>query len=277
MQVLSVASECVPLIKTGGLADVAGALPLALAAEGVRMRTLLPAYRGVAERLSAPRVTPMDTPFGPVRLLEGEAAGLDLIAIEAPALYDRPGGPYTGPDRADWPDNAARFGLLGWMGARIGAQGLGGWRPQVVHAHDWQAGLVPTYLRLAGESRGAGEGADMPGSVVTIHNIAFQGLFGPETLAPLGLPEALFHPDHVEFHGQVGFLKAGLAHADRITTVSPTYARELLTPEFGWGLDGLLRHRAGALEGVLNGIDTELWNPATDPDLARPYRAPAGK
>ncbi|SDW27199.1 starch synthase [Albimonas donghaensis] len=269
MHVLSVVSECAPLIKTGGLADVAGALPGALATQGVAMRTLMPAYRGLADRLAAPRATKLDTPFGPVRLLEGEAAGLELILIDAPALYDRPGGPYAGPDRADWPDNALRFGLLGWMGARIATQGLRGWRPDAVHAHDWQAGLTPTYLRLAGP--------EAPRAVITIHNIAFQGLFGRETLAPLALPEAMFHPDHLEFHGHVGFLKAGLAHAERITTVSPTYARELLTPAFGYGLDGLLRHRAGALEGVLNGIDADVWNPATDPDIARPYRAAAGK
>ena len=182
MHVLSVVSECAPLIKTGGLADVAGALPGALAAQGVAMRTLMPAYRGLADRLTAPRATKLDTPFGPVRLLEGMAEGLDLILIDAPALYDRPGGPYAGPDRADWPDNALRFGLLGWMGARIATQGLRGWRADAVHAHDWQAGLTPTYLRLAGP--------EAPRAVITIHNIAFQGLFGRETLAPLALPEA---------------------------------------------------------------------------------------
>ncbi|MDF2231971.1 glycogen synthase GlgA [Albimonas sp. CAU 1670] len=269
MQILSVVSECAPLVKTGGLADVAGALPGALAPLGVRMRTLLPAYPGLAARLSRPRAHAWSTPFGPVRLLEGEAEGLDLILIESP-LYDRAGGgPYTGPDRRDWPDNHLRFGLLSWLGAGVAAWGLDGWTADVVHAHDWQAGLAPTYLRLLGP--------EAPRAVLTIHNIAYQGVFGREALGALTLPEAMFTPEHVEFHGLVGFLKAGLAHAERITTVSPTYARELLTPAFGWGLDGLLRHRAGDLEGILNGIDTGVWDPASDPNLAANYERPKQK
>lgn len=265
MQILSVVSECAPLVKTGGLADVAGALPGALAPLGVRMRTLLPAYPGLAERLSGARAHDWTTPFGEVRLLEGEAEGLDLILVQSP-LYDRSGGPYSGPDRRDWPDNHLRFGLLSWLGAGVAAWGLGGWRADAVHAHDWQAGLAPTYLRLIGP--------EAPRAVITIHNVAFQGMFGPELLGDLALPSAMFTPDHVEFHGRVSFLKAGLAHAERITTVSPTYARELLTPEFGWGLDGLLRHRAADLEGILNGIDTRVWDPASDPALAANYDRP---
>lgn len=266
MQILSVVSECAPLVKTGGLADVAGALPGALAPLGLRMRTLLPAYPGLAARLDLVAAHDWATPFGPVRLLEGAAEGLDLLLIESP-LYDRDGGgPYVGPDRRDWPDNHLRFGLLSWLGAGIGAWGLAGWKPDVVHAHDWQAGLVPTYLRLTGPTA--------PPAALTIHNVAFQGHFRHDVLRSLALPEALFTPEHVEFHGAVSFLKAGLAHAARITTVSPTYARELLTPEFGWGLDGLLRHRAADLEGILNGIDTQVWDPAADPTLAMPYDKP---
>ncbi len=269
MKVLSVVSECAPLVKTGGLADVAGALPHALAAEGVEMRVMLPAYPGLARRLSRVRAHETATRFGRATLLEGEAEGLDLILVDAPHLYDREGLIYTGADRRDWPDNAQRFGLLSWMAARAATHGVSGWRPDVVHAHDWQAGLTPTYLRLAGP--------EAPPAALTIHNIAFQGLFPRHALPALGLPEALFNPEGVEFYGQVGFLKAGLSHASAITTVSPTYARELLTERFGYGLEGLLRHRAGDLEGILNGIDTQAWNPRTDGHLAAAFDRPEGK
>jgi starch synthase len=269
MKILSVVSECAPLIKTGGLADVAGALPAALDAEGAEMRVMMPAYPGVADRLRRHWTTEAATRFGPARIIEGQADGLHLILIDAPALYDREGGPYTAPDRRDHPDNHLRFGLLSWLGARLATHGLRGWRPDVVHAHDWQAGLTPTYLRLTGP--------DAPPSVLTIHNIAYQGLFPASVMEALGLPRSYFAPEHVEFWNQVGFLKAGLAHADAITTVSPTYARELLTPDFGEGLDGLLRHRADALEGILNGIDTAAWDPAADPLIPHRYDAPEGK
>ena len=273
MKVLSVVSEAAPLVKTGGLADVAGALPAALAAEGVRMRVMLPAYHGLAERLEGRRAHVADDPrFGPARLLEGKAEGLDLILLDAPALFDRPqGGPYTGPDRRDWPDNARRFGAFCAHAAQVAAEGIGGWRPDVVHLHDWQTGLVPAFLRAAGRAA--------PPSVFTIHNMAYGGLFPAETMFELGLPSHLFTPEGVEFHGRLGFLKAGLALADRITTVSPTYARELTRPEFGHGLDGLLRHRESVFEGILNGIDLEVWNPESDPALPARYSAadPSGK
>ncbi|MEO0682635.1 MAG: glycogen/starch synthase, partial [Pseudomonadota bacterium] len=260
MRVLSVASECVPLVKTGGLADVVGALPAALAAQGVEMRVMLPAYPGLADRLQRVETQRL----GPdERLLIGEADGLSLVLFDAPELFARDGaGPYASPDRRDWPDNWRRFGRFSAAAALAARDGAAGWRPDVVHAHDWQAGLVPAYLHGGG-----------PPVVLTLHNIAFQGLVGRDVMGPLGLPDALFTPDIGEFHGLFGMLKTGIALARRLTTVSPTYARELLTPEFGQGLDGLLRAREGALEGVLNGIDTQVWNPATDPAAPARYDA----
>ena len=258
MRVLSVAPECAPLIKTGGLADVAGALPGALAAEGVACRVMLPAYPGLADRLEGLETVGLQDGE---RLLVGRAGGLDLVLFEAPALFDREGrGPYQTPEGRDWPDNAIRFGRFARAAAGVAREGVLGWRPDVVHAHDWQAGLVPAYL--------GGEG---PPVVFTIHNIAYAGAFGAEVLAALGLDAGLYTPEGLEFYGRASFLKAGLAFSDRITTVSPAYARELLRPEFGMGFDGLLRARARDFEGVLNGIDTAAWDPGTDPALPETY------
>ncbi len=265
--VLSVVSEAFPLVKTGGLADVAGALPPALGPEGFAVRTLLPGYPAVLARLAGAKAVQEWPDFfgGPARLLAGRAAGLDLLAIDAPHLYDRPGGPYAGPDGKDWPDNGVRFAALAWAGAGIARGALADWRPALVHAHDWQAGLVPAYLRF-------GEGPRVP-SVMTVHNIAFQGQFPKESLASFRLPPRALAMDGVEYYGAIGFLKAGLALADRITTVSPRYALEIRTAEFGMGLDGLIRERAGVLTGILNGIDTAEWDPARDPHLASPFDA----
>ena len=170
-QVLSVASECAPLVKTGGLADVAGALPGAMAAEGWQLKTLLPGYPAVMEALKRPRAlrNESDLMGGPARLLGGKVAGLDLFVLDAPHLYDRPGSIYLGPDGKDWPDNPERFAALSWMAASIAAEGIGNWRPEVLHLHDWQAGLVPVYLHEM-------EAADRVGTLLTIHNIAFHGL-----------------------------------------------------------------------------------------------------
>jgi starch synthase len=278
MKVLFVASECVPFVKTGGLADVVGALPGALAAEGIEVRVLLPAYPAVKAALPKNAKTVVlgksakgrgaDNKLagGQARLLAAKVKGVNVIALDAPPLFDRPGNPYLGPDGKDWPDNHLRYGALSQAAARIARDGLGGWRPDVVHCHDWQAGLVPAYLKLAGEG-------PAPPCVVTIHNIAFQGLFPRTTLTALGLPEGGFTHTGFEFFGQVGFLKAGLSYAERITTVSPTYAQELTTPEFGMGLEGVIAQRRGALTGILNGIDLEVWNPESDPALAAPYAA----
>ncbi|QAY77604.1 glycogen synthase GlgA [Sphingosinicella sp. BN140058] len=267
LQVLSVASEVYPLIKTGGLADVAGALPGALAGEGIAMRTLVPGYPAVTGALKrAQAVHAFDDLFGgPARLLAGKAAGLDLLVIDAPHLYARPGNPYLGADGRDWPDNAFRFAALARVAAALGRGLLPAYRPSVIHCHDWQAGLTPAYVAF-------GEGPAVP-TVMTVHNLAFQGAFPADLLEALGLPPRAFTVDGVEYHGQIGFLKAGLRLADRITTVSPTYANEICSDEFGMGLQGLLRGRAERLQGILNGIDTAVWDPAADPLIPAPYDA----
>ncbi len=276
-EVLSVASECVPLVKTGGLADVAGALPAAVRVEGIGMRTLLPGYPAVMAALEDGAVAVMtedDLFGGPGRVLAGRGGGLDLLVIEAPHLYDRPGSIYLGPDCRDWPDNPERFAALSWIGARIGVEGvsLGGedWRPDVIHCHDWQAALVPEYLDGM-------KAAVRPSTIVTIHNIAFQGFADAERLGVLRLPSHRFNPDGFEFYGRISALKAGLMSADRLTTVSPTYAAELMTEEFGMGLDGVMKARRRDLSGILNGIDEAVWSPATDPQLAKPFRQAARK
>jgi starch synthase len=237
-----------------------------LAPLGVDMRTLLPAYPAVMAALpEAEPVLGLDTLFGgPARLLAARTAeGAGIFLLDAPHLYARPGNPYLGPNGHDWADNHRRFGALAQVAFRLGQGLLGAWQPELVHGHDWQAGLVPAYLALAGDPR--------PATVMTVHNLAFQGLFSASHLAELGLPPSSFAPHGVEYHGHVGFLKAGLFYADRITTVSPTYAREIQTRAHGMGLDGLLRTRAVDLVGITNGLDTEVWDPARDPHLAARY------
>jgi len=263
--ILSVVSEIYPLVKTGGLGDVAGALPLALREHGIRTVTLVPGYPAVLAALGrAQEVFSAGDLFGGrARLLAGRASGLDLLAIEAPHLFDRSGNPYVGPDGRDWPDNALRFGALGWMAARIGLGEVSAFLPDIVHCHDWQAGLAPAYLAYDGRRR--------PPSVITVNNLAYQGLFPADLLSTLHLPPEAFRIDGVEYYGGIGFLKAGLQFADLITTVSPTYAAEMQTPEYGFGLDGLLRARTGAISGIINGIDTKVWNPLSDPRIPARY------
>jgi starch synthase len=267
LRVLSVASEIFPLVKTGGLADVVGALPAALAREGIEIRTLIPAYPAVLAKLAnvQPAHSYDDLFGGPARVLTGDAAGLSLFVIDAPHLYDRPGNPYLGPNGLDWPDNAQRFAALARVAADIGLGVIDAFRPQVVHAHDWQAALVAAYLNYADRSR--------PGVVTTIHNMAFQGHFPMSIFGQLALPPQAQTIDGVEYFNGVGYLKAGLRLSDRITTVSPTYAREIMTPEFGMALDGLLRTRAAVVQGIVNGIDDTVWNPATDAALPQNYTA----
>src|SRR5579863_190421 len=267
VKVLSVASEVFPLVKTGGLADVVGALPGALAGESVRMMTLVPGYPAVMAKLGkAEQALRCDDLFGgPAQVLAAKAGALELLVLDAPHFFSRTGGLYIGPDGVDWPDNALRFAALARAGADIAAGAIGAFTPDVIHAHDWQAALAPAYLRYDGGRR--------PGSILTVHNLAFQGSYPASILGAIGLPPQAMSVDGVEYYGNVGYLKAGLQFADRITTVSPTYAREIMTPEFGMGLDGLIRYRANVVSGILNGIDEEVWNPATDAHLPQPFAA----
>ena len=266
MQVLSVASELYPLVKTGGLADVAGALPPALARRGVGMRTLVPGYPAVMAGVQRGRVLHgYPALLGTkARLVEAGVGDLELIVLDAPELFDRPGGPYAGADGRDHPDNWRRFAALSRAGADLAAGIAPAFRPDLVQAHDWQAAMTAAYMRYAG--------LRTP-SVVTIHNLAFQGHFPPSIFGALGLPAEAFSVEGVEYYGGVGFLKAGLQSAWAITTVSPTYAAEITTPAYGMGLDGLIAQRAGTLWGIVNGIDTALWDPEHDPHLAAPFSA----
>jgi len=267
IEVLSVASEVYPLIKTGGLADVAGALPGALGSRGVTMRTLVPGYPAVLSKLGGGRVVKeLDDLFGvSAKLIAARVEGLDVIVIDAPALYDRPGNPYVSPDGWDWPDNWKRFAALGWTAAELAMGLVDGYRPQVIHCHDWQAGLAPAYIKF-------GPTSDVK-TVMTIHNIAFKGFFGSEIFSQLRLPPHAFGVGGVEYYGGISYLKSGMECADYVTTVSPNYADEIRTPEFGMGLEGLLNGRADTVVGILNGIDVEAWNPATDPALAQGFTA----
>lgn len=268
--VLSVASEVYPFIKTGGLADVAGALPLALAGIGIPVRTLMPGYPDMLRQLdpAATRdVLSVPELFGgPARVLATRGNGLDLLVLDAPHLFDRAGGPYITAAGHDHPDNWARFAALSKVGAMVAEGAIDGYRPDILHAHDWQAALAPVYLAFSGR-------ADRPKTVLTIHNLAFQGSYPSEVFPELGLPAAAWSLEGVEYYGSVGFLKGGLHAADAVTTVSPSYAEEILTAEGGMGLDGLLRGRGDRLVGIVNGIDTEAWDPAGDPGIAKPYTA----
>lgn len=263
-RVLSVASECVPLVKTGGLADVVGALPVAMAGQGWDMRVLLPAYRSLRARIADwPEVFVEPDLFGGLGVVKaGEVDGVAMLLLDAPHLYDREGGPYNS-GGVDWPDNPQRFAALSWVAAKIARFGLAdGWRPQVLHAHDWQAGLAPVYLAFGGPR-------DV-GTVMTVHNIAFQGWADVAMLGTLRLPAHEFHPASLEYYGGLSSLKAGLVHCDKITTVSPSYAAELMRPEFGLGLQGLIAARAADVEGILNGVDAAVWSPDAEPE---PYTA----
>jgi len=239
-----------------------------MAGLGWQLRTLLPGYPAVMAAGEGAVVWEAAELFGgPARLLEVSAKGLDLLVLDAPHLYNRPGSIYLGPDGLDWPDNPERFAALSWVAAMIAGGGLSDWQPEVLHGHDWQAGLAPVYARDLGVSTRC---------MMTIHNVAFHGLAPAARLSMLRLPAGAYHPDGFEFYGQISALKAGLVTADAITTVSPTYARELMTPQFGMGLDGVLRSRAGRLLGILNGIDLDVWDPATD-EAVHNYKQPRGK
>ncbi len=292
LRVLSVASEAVPLVKTGGLGDVAGALPGAVAPHGVTMTTLIPGYPSVmaalglsaADRNAGRKGARKPTPGAgvvhrwehllgePARLLSANLGANPLLVLDAPSLFHREGGPYGDPLGRDWPDNWRRFAALGRAAADIAggaiADAAGALSFDLLHAHDWQAGMAPAYLRFAPVA-----GARHVPSVMTIHNMAFQGHFRREVFAGLELPQAAWAMDGVEYHGGVSLLKAGLEAASAITTVSPTYAMEIRLPEFGMGLEGLIRSRGDRVHGIVNGIDRAEWNPATDTALEAPYSA----
>ena len=272
MKILFVASEAFPLVKTGGLGDVLYSLPHALHQRGADIRLLLPGYRPLLAQLDEVRILGwLDVRGGDgmvsVRILETRHPdyAFPLWVVDCPRLFDRAGNPYVGADGEDWPDNAERFAVFSRAAAQLALDALDlGWKPQVVHAHDWQTGLVGAFL------------ADQPlrpKTVFTIHNLAYGGYFPNSEFVRLQLPSQWWTPEGAEFHGGFSMLKAGIVYADAVTTVSPTYAAEICTPEFGYGLDGLLRSRQYKLSGILNGIDTTIWNPSTDVHLPAHYSA----
>ena len=271
MRVLHVAAEIFPLIKTGGLADVLGALPQALIQCGAEARLVLPGLPAIADAvLHQKTVCSLGPIFGAgrvtLRLGQLPYSHVPAYVVEAPYLYRREGSPYQASDGSEWADNLQRFALLGWVAAHLAAGELDPeWIPQVVHAHDWHAAMACAYMAAHPPTRAA--------SVFTIHNLAFQGLFSQADFGMLGLPARFLVSHGVEFHGQVSFMKAGLKYAHRITTVSPTYAKEIATPEFGSGLDGVIRERTGHVSGILNGVDGAIWSPEKDTCLVARYTA----
>lgn len=266
MRVLHVCSELYPLLKTGGLADVMGALPFAQKEIGIDARVVVPGYpamlNGIANTVV---VAEFDNFAGHVVLRYGEYNGVGIYLIDAPHLYWREGNPYHDMWYNDYTDNYKRFALLAWVGAEL-ATGLDfWWQAEVVHSHDWHAGLTSAYL--ANKGRPAK-------SVFTIHNLAYQGKFSPYHLFEIGLPSHMYHVEGLEFYGEMSYLKAGLYYSDVSTAVSPTYAKEITTPEFSYGLQGLLNtlQWQGRLVGILNGVDAKIWSPNQDPYLEDHYQ-----
>lgn len=271
-KVLFVSSEVFPLIKTGGLADVSGSLPSALQNLGVDIRILMPGYPTVLSQLSnlQPIASLSSLPvIEQAELMIGviQDTQVKVMVIKSASLYERDGGPYADNSGLEWPDNAIRFGVLSRVAAILsGVQTpLHDWKPDIVHCNDWQTGLTPVYMRLLENTAAK--------SVISLHNMAFQGCYGQEWIATLGLPAANFIMEGFEYYGQLSFLKAGIYYADTISTVSPRYAKEIQTTEFGFGLEGLLKTRGAEIKGILNGIETDEWNPETDTHLVKTYSA----
>jgi starch synthase len=270
-KVLFATSEVHPLIKTGGLADVSGALPTALHALGVDIKILIPGYRQVVDKCQhATPFAQLPNPFAPgeVQILEARLpdTNVSVLIVAYDAFFNRKGGPYQTASGGDWPDNALRFGLLSYVAAWLGSdRNTSAWQPDIVHCNDWQTGLAPAYLRFWPGRK--------PPSIMTIHNLAYQGVFGAEMVTALHLPPASFKIQGLEYYGNLSFLKAGAFYSDRITTVSPTYAREIQQETLGFGMHGLLHERRAILSGIINGIDTQEWDPQHDPYLAKCYSA----
>jgi starch synthase len=273
MKVLHASAEVFPLVKTGGLADVLGGLPQALQELGTEVRLVLPGLPAILNGVkSQTLVREVGAVFGAgkvsLRLGHLVPSMMPVYVIDAPYLYLREGSPYLAPDGHEWTDNAQRFGLLGWVAAHLAAGELDdAWRPDVLHAHDWHAAMAFAYL--------VAHPGTMPATIFTIHNLAYQGLFDEGDFHMMGLPARLMKPAGIEFHGQFSFMKAGLTYASRVTTVSPNYAIEITSPEFGCGLDGLIRARGSRVSGILNGVDGNVWNPAIDPVIAANYSSSA--
>ncbi|WP_018237521.1 glycogen synthase GlgA [Ensifer sp. BR816] len=265
MNLLSVTAEIFPLVKTGGLADFAGSLPKALKPHGIRTRSLVPGYRSVTETLDeATPVACYDNLFGEsATLLAGRAEGLELFVLDAPGFFHRSGGPYTDKYGKDYPDNWKRFAAFSLVAAQIGRGVVQHWRPDIVHAHDWHAALSLVYLKYASD-------AQVP-RVLTVHNMAFQGQFPAHLFSELGLPDEAYSIDCLEYYGDLGYLKGGLQAADAVTVVSPTYAREIMSPTFGMGLEGVMNARHDDVVGIVNGIDVDVWDPSTDPHIEHQY------
>jgi starch synthase len=270
LNILFAASEAFPFIKTGGLGDVVHSLPIALSELGDDVRLVLPAYRDVLASVDTLKELGFwDIPGAGVthrvRLLQAHHEGLAdyLYLIDVPSLFDRAGNPYVHSDGFNWPDNAERFTVFSRAVAQM-AKGIPGtdWHPDVVHCHDWQTGLVPAFLSTF---------HPRPKIVFTIHNLAYDGHFSHDDFTKLSLPPEWWSHEYVEFYGGFSMLKAGMVFADQVTTVSPTYAREICTAEFGYRFEGVLQHLGDKLSGILNGIDLDIWNPETDKHISKNY------
>lgn len=272
LRVLFITPEVFPLCKTGGLGDVSAALPAALRALHTDVRLLLPGYpqvlAGVKYKSKVAEFTALPQ-FPPATLLSArlslsKAEHIPVFVIDCPGLYRRDGGPYMDEFGRDWPDNALRFGLLSRIGAILASDASPiAWRPHIAHCNDWQSGLTPAYLHFHPGKKAA--------TLMTIHNLAFQGVFPPGSVVQLGLPPHSFAINGVEYYGNLSFLKAGLFYANHITTVSPNYAEEIQAQSLGFGLQGLLAARRSHLTGIVNGIDVNEWDPAADRHLVKNY------
>jgi starch synthase len=272
LRVLFATSEVFPLIKTGGLADVSGSLPTALQNLGVDIRILMPGYPAVLNKLTNLQAI---ATFDNLPVIHNAALMMGTIAetqvkvmvIKSAHLYEREGGPYADANGLEWLDNPVRFGILSKVAAILSGPNspITDWQPDIVHCNDWQTGLTPAYMKLVEHSQAK--------SIISLHNMAFQGCYAPGWLSTLALPSTNFTIEGFEYHGQLSFLKAGIFYANAVTTVSPSYAKEIQTAAFGFGLEGLLSKRGNEIKGILNGIETDEWNPEADPHLVKNYSA----